>query len=152
MTKSVISAADFRDRAVRIIPIPGFSDKDEPIHIKIRSTGVMNLVSSGRIPNTLLGKVTQLFGETETVAKDSVKLNDITDSQKKDALNKLNGSENGLNDMAALMKVFAEATMVEPTYAEIGEYMTDAQLMAVFGAIYGEVQEAESFRNDKGNE
>ena len=96
--------------------------------------------------------MTQLFGETETVAKDSVKLNDITDSQKKDALNKLNGSENGLNDMAALMKVFAEATMVEPTYAEIGEYMTDAQLMTVFGAIYGEVQEAESFRNDKGNE
>lgn len=148
---NIITAEQFKQRAFQVIALPGFANGDEPIHVKIRAAGVMNLVANGKIPNTLLGKVTELFGETSTVTKDNVSLESITDQQKKEALEKLNKTETGLQDMAQLLRVFAEATMVEPTYAEVGEYMTDEQLMTIFSAMYGEVTQAETFRPDEGN-
>lgn len=148
---NIITAEQFKQRAFQVIALPGFAKGGEPIHVKIRAAGVMNLVANGKIPNTLLGKVTELFGETSTVTKDNVSLESITDQQKKEALEKLNKTETGLQDMAQLLRVFAEATMVEPTYAEVGEYMTDEQLMTIFSAMYGEVTQAETFRPDEGN-
>ena len=111
----------------------------------------MNLIANGRIPNTLLGKVTELFGETQEVTKDNLDMKSITDDQKRKALEKLNKSDSGIQDMAELLRVFAEAALVQPTYAEIGEYMTDDQLMTIFSAMYGEVASAESFRSNEGN-
>lgn len=146
-TPNIITADQFRQRSFQVIPIPGFRKGDEPIYIQIRSTGVMNMLANGRIPNTLLGKVTELFGDTSKVSKDSVPLNGITQEQKTEALDKLSKSDTGLTDMAELLRVFASAAMVQPTYEEVKDSMTDDQLMAVFSAMYGEVMEVESFRN-----
>lgn len=145
-----ISADSFKQMAYSIIQIPGFKEGDEPISIQVKASGIMNMLANGRIPNTLMGKVTELFGDSTGVQKDHLpaNMNNISDEQKTAALAKLNGSESGLTDMASLLKVFAEATMVTPKYADIKEFMTDAQLMAVFGAMYGEVAEAESFHSN----
>lgn len=143
-----ITAAAFNQQANQIIPIPGFRKGSDPIYIQIRTTGVMNMLANGRIPNTLLGKVTELFGDTSKVSKDSVPLESITSDQKAEALAKLSKSDTGLQDMAELLRVFASAAMVSPTYEEVKDSMTDDQLMAVFSAMYGEVQEVESFRNE----
>lgn len=148
---NIITAEQFKQLAFQIIALPGFSKGSEPIHVKIRTSGVMNLIANGKIPNTLLGKVTELFGETSTVTKDNASLASITDQQKKEALDRLNKTDTGIQDMAELLRVFAEASMVEPTYAEVGEYMTDEQLMTIFSAMYGEVTQAETFRTDEGN-
>ncbi len=148
---NIITAEQFKQLAFQIIALPGFSKDSEPIHVKIRAAGVMNLIANGKIPNTLLGKVTELFGETSTVTKDNASLASITDQQKKEALDRLNKTDTGIQDMAELLRVFAEASMVEPTYAEVGEYMTDEQLMTIFSAMYGEVTQAETFRTDEGN-
>ncbi len=61
---NIITLEQFKSKAHRIIPIPGFSKDSEPIYIQIKSTGIMNLLANGRIPNTLLGKVTELVGDT----------------------------------------------------------------------------------------
>lgn len=148
----IITAEEFKNRSFQIIQIPGFTPKDEPIHIQIRTTGIMALLANGRIPNTLLGKVTELFGEDTKVGSATDVTAGITDEVKKQALAKLSASDSGVKDMAELLRVFAEASMVQPTYAEVGEYLTDEQLMTIFGAMYGEVQEAESFRNVKGDD
>lgn len=144
---NVITADAFRQMAFSIIPIPGFKDGDANIMIQVKASGIMNMLANGRIPNTLMGKVTELFGDTKKAGKDELPANmkDISEDQKKNALAKLQGSESGLTDMAELLKVFAEATMVSPKYDEVKDYMTDNQLMAVFGAMYGEVAEAETF-------
>lgn len=146
-TQNIITAEQFRQRSFQVIPIPGFRKDDDPIYIQIRSTGVMNMLANGRIPNTLLGKVTELFGDTSKVSKDSVPLDSITQEQKTEALAKLSKSDTGLTDMAELLRVFASAAMVQPTYEEVKDSMTDDQLMAVFSAMYGEVMDVESFRN-----
>ena len=70
MTHNIISVEEFKNRAFNVIPIPGFKEGDEPIFVQIRATGVMSLIANGRIPNTLLGKVTELFGGGEKVEKD----------------------------------------------------------------------------------
>lgn len=151
MNNNIITAEQFRQKSFQVIPLPGFGKGAESIYVQIRSAGVMNLIANGRIPNTLLGKVTELFGETQEVAKDDLSMAAITDDQKRKALEKLNKSDSGLQDMAELLRVFAEAALVQPTYAEIGEYMTDDQLMTIFSAMYGEVASAESFRSNEGN-
>lgn len=151
MNNNIITAEQFRQKSFQIIPLPGFGKHAEPIYVQIRSAGVMNLIANGRIPNTLLGKVTELFGETQEVTKDNLDMKSITDDQKRKALEKLNKSDSGIQDMAELLRVFAEAALVQPTYAEIGEYMTDDQLMTIFSAMYGEVASAESFRSNEGN-
>ena len=48
--------------------------------------------------------------------------------------------------MASLLRVFAKASLVQPSYDEIGDYLTDEQLMTLFSAMYGEVTDLESFR------
>ena len=151
MNNNIITAEQFRQKSFQIIPLPGFGKDAEPIYVQIHSAGVMNLIANGRIPNTLLGKVTELFGETQEVTKDNLDMKSITDDQKRKALEKLNKSDSGIQDMAELLRVFAEAALVQPTYAEIGEYMTDDQLMTIFSAMYGEVASAESFRSNEGN-
>ena len=144
---TIVSVDQFRSLAHRVIPIPGFTQDAEPIYIQIKSTGIMNMLANGRIPNTLLGKVTELFGDTSKVEKDSIPTAGITEQQKKEALAKLSSTDSGLQDMAELLRVFASASMVQPSYDEVKDYMTDDQLMAVFSAMYGEVMEVESFRS-----
>ena len=152
MTHNIISVEEFKNRAFNVIPIPGFKKGGEPIFVQIRATGVMSLIANGRIPNTLLGKVTELFGVGEKVEKDNATVSGITDEQKQAALAKLSKTETGIADMAELLQVFASASLIQPKYEDIKDYMTDEQLMAIFSAMYGEVQNAESFRSNKGNE
>lgn len=144
---TIVSVDQFRSLAHRVIPIPGFTQDAEPIYIQIKSTGIMNMLANGRIPNTLLGKVTELFGDTSKIEKDSIPTAGITEQQKKEALAKLSSTDSGLQDMAELLRVFASASMVQPSYDEVKDYMTDDQLMAVFSAMYGEVMDVESFRS-----
>ena len=144
---TIVSVDQFRSLAHRVIPIPGFTQDAEPIYIQIKSTGIMNMLANGRIPNTLLGKVTELFGDTSKVEKDSIPTEGITEQQKKEVLAKLSSTDSGLQDMAELLRVFASASMVQPSYDEVKDYMTDDQLMAVFSAMYGEVMDVESFRS-----
>ena len=145
---NIITADAFRQRAFRVIYIPGFSEGDEPIAIQIKSTGIMNMLANGKVPNTLLGKVTELFEANSSIQKDSVPSSAITEEQKSEALKKLSNADSGFQDMAELLKVFAANSMVQPSYEEVKDYMTDEQLMAVFSAMYGEAQSLETFRKD----
>lgn len=144
MTTQPITAEAFKNRAFRIITLPGFNPGDERIPVQIKSTGVMTMLSNGTIPNTLMAKVTELFGNSNGKTKDPKDA--ITEADKQAAIDKLNSSESGLQDMASLLRVFAKASLVQPSYDEIGDYLTDEQLMTLFSAMYGEVTDLESFR------
>lgn len=145
MTTQPITAEAFKNRAFRIITLPGFNPGDERIPVQIKSTGVMTMLSNGTIPNTLMVKVTELFGNSNGKTKNPKAA--ITKADKQAAIDKLNSSESGLQDMASLLRVFAKASLVQPSYDEIGDYLTDEQLMTLFSAMYGEVTDLESFRN-----
>ena len=146
---AVISIEEFKKLSSREVKIHPFIVGEEPITVRVKSTGIMNLISNGRIPNQLMSKVTELFGDTTAVAKDS-NPGEITDEAKAAAMSKLQANEGSLGDMAALMKIFAENALVEPAYSEIGEYLTDEQLSDLFSAAMGGIIELEPFHDDEG--
>lgn len=123
-----ISAKDFINKAVREIDIPGFEPGDI-IQIKIKSMSLMGLVSSGKIPNTLLSGAGDLF-------KDADMLNNPNNVSKVAELN-----QNEIAEMAKIMDVVCKECMVEPKYVDVGEYLTDEQKMAIFESIQGGINQ-----------
>lgn len=112
---SVISAEKFINKSCKEVEIPGF-EKGETITVLLRRTSLMTLAASGKIPNGLMDKVTQLFsGKTPT------------------------GNEAGevalkeMDQIGKIMDIFCGACMVEPKYEEVKDFMTDDQKNAIFG-------------------
>lgn len=127
MSKKIISAQDFIKRATRVVDIPGF-DEGESFSIRIKPISLLSMMVNGKITNELLGVVMELF-------KDNKKASDeeITSIMLKDT-----GLLKSVNDM---MKQVAREVMVEPKFEEIEEYLTDAQVQAIFTQAQGQIQE-----------
>lgn len=145
---AVISLEDFKKLATWEVEIPGFQATSDPITVRIKSTGIMNLLANGRIPNQLMGQVTELFGEGE-VTKDNIS-GMVSEDSKKAAMKKMTEGDDTMKSMATLMKIFAENALVEPTYQEIGDMLTDEQLTEIFGHTMGGVTELEPFHEEQG--
>lgn len=120
----VISLEQFKDMMYQEVTIPGFYDNQESITVKVKPVSLMTLASKGKIPNSLMTAVGELFG--------------------------IGGSKGGktgsvfadhLPDVSSLMHLFAEATLVEPKYSDIKDYLTDRQLEALFARSQGDVKD-----------
>jgi hypothetical protein len=129
MSAQVTSFSDLQRYAEgSIIALPEF-DEGQPLVVRVKRTSLLALMSKGKIPNSLKVKANELFaGGTATLDADD------------DAM---------LNDLHEILEIFAEATLVEPTYNQIkeaGVELTDDQLMTLFGYSQKGVKALESFR------
>lgn len=113
---AITSLEQFKQMAFKEVEIPGFED-EEKVVVRLRKVSILGLASSGKIPNSLMGTVNKLFGEgkggatAEQVASTSME---------------------NLGEMAKLLDLIAENSMVEPKFAEVGEFLTDDQKNAIF--------------------
>lgn len=127
-----ITAEQFIQKSYRNILIPGFNIGDEPIEIRVRTLSLMNMISRKSIPNPLMPAVNKLFKlggkvteeEAEKIAVDNI------------------------DEMTEFLGFICDKAMIEPTYDEIGEYMTQEQVMAVFSSTQGTVNNLTPFRNE----
>lgn len=126
---AIITAEQFRNKAVSIISIPGF-DKDETFEIKVKKLSLVGLMSSGKIPNSLMSVVKDAFAGIKSGA--SSEDNDAAMMDKAGEIGKL------------LDIVCAEA-MVEPRFDDIRDVMNDAQKMEIFAFTQGGVEQAKNF-------
>lgn len=113
-----------------VVELPGFSST--PFVARLRQASLVNLVANGKIPNKLLGLATTLFN---------------SDSEK---LNKHLEKKDGITDMYEIMKIMANACLVEPTLADIEEAgleLSDIQLTAIFNYSQRGVDGLEPFRS-----
>lgn len=98
-----------------ILRFPDFSD-GQPFIAKVKRPCLLGMVNSGRIPNQLLKTAEELFqGKVNTASK--------------------KGDGEGLKNLMEICEIFAEASLVQPTYQQIkdaGIELTDTQLMAFF--------------------
>ena len=132
---AVISAEQFKNKAVSIISIPGF-DEDETFEIRVRKLSVVGLISSGKIPNSLMKVVKDAFeGIKSTTEKDNA------DSSIMDKA----------GEIGKLLDIVCAEAMLEPTFADVKEFMNDAQKLAVFQFTQGGVKQAEMFHTVPGN-
>lgn len=126
-----ISVEQFIQKSQREILIPGFSVGDEPIEIKVRTLSIVNMLSRKTIPNALMPAVEKLF-----------KLGGNVTEEQAEAI----ATEN-IDSMVEFLAFICDKAMIQPTYEEVGEYMTEEQMMAVFNSTQGTVNSLKSFRD-----
>ena len=112
-----------------IVKLPDFAE-GQPLIARMKRPSMLALAAHGQIPNSLLTTASQMF--TGDVNQ-QVGIND----------------SNVLKDMYDICHTMAEATLVEPTLAEIegaGLELTDEQLMAIFNYTQAGIKALENFR------
>lgn len=113
-----------------IVKLPDFAEK-QPLVVRIKRPSLLSLAKSGQIPNSLLTTAAELF----TKGGQGLDADDT----------------NMLADMYNVCHVIAEASLVEPTLAEIestGLELTDEQLMAIFNYSQAGVEALKPFRQE----
>ena len=121
-------------KQTEIIELPAFED-GTLLNVEVKKPNMMQLISSGKIPNTLLSSAMDMFnGKTgEKMQKASDNIGD-------------------LKELVGMMNVIAEASLVRPSYKEIkslGIDLTDNQLMGLLMYSQGGIKALENFRNQQ---
>lgn len=124
MSKIAITAEQFKNKATRLIDIPGF-EEGELITVLIKPVSILQMMNNGVIANELLATVLELFGENQ--GKD-LKPEDIF----KDG--------DSVTILTQMMNKVCEEVLVEPKYCEIAEYLTDEQKQSIFEQASGTKQ------------
>ncbi|MBB6716272.1 hypothetical protein [Clostridium gasigenes] len=107
------------------VDLPGW-DIGDVFTCKLKRTNLLDLAAKGKIPNTLMGTVVDLFKGNGPVPEDEASLKTINE----------------------LSELFCEVTMVEPTFKAIQETigMTDDQKIAIYNFAIKGVRALEPFR------
>lgn len=135
--RQITSINEWKDRSQPLVDIQGF-EPGEYLTVRLKSVSMLNLVKSGKIPNALLEEATKLF----TGAKDN--------SGNVDEAKILNNIGN-TDGVMQIIDTVVESAMVEPTFNEVKEFITDAQKMEIFNWTQGGIESLKSFRKEQGN-
>src|SRR5690554_5033899 len=102
----ILSIEQLKNMATTIIKIPHF-EGTSTIKVRVQKPRLMAMASQGKIPNHLLGIVnTMMFG------------------------NKKEKKEVNITDVAKTYELYCRACLVEPSYEEIKDIITDDQMIA----------------------
>lgn len=114
------------------VKLSSFDDGTEFI-VEMKKPNMMQLITSGKVPNTLLSIAMQMFngatGELAVKATEDAKT---------------------LKELVGMMEVLAEACLVTPSYSMLKENnidLTEPQLMDILTYSQGGVKALENFRN-----
>lgn len=127
----ILSIEQLREMANPIIKVPNF-DNTGYINIRVQKPKLLKMASEGKIPNHLMNiAVTMINGKPRKERK-------LTD-------------EEYIKEINSAMELYCRACMVEPTYEEMEDILTDDQKGTIFTWGLGEVQALDSFRTDTGD-
>lgn len=116
---------EIKAKAVQELEIPGFID-GESITIKVQKPRIMAMMAQGKIPNPLMGTIQKLMKGQTTSTKDT-----------------------DLVEMAKVFEFYCKTCMVEPSYEELADIITDEQMMSIFDWAIGGIMQVDSFRPDE---
>lgn len=133
--KKIASVDDFKQRLETVITLTDWDEFGEryDLNVRVKKVSMANLMGAGVIPNTLMQKV--------------VSLKDPNRNNKKQA--EMSYTPDMVKDSLAAMKAIAGAVLIEPTYEELEDYLTDNQLSQLVSYINGGVESLERFRNEQ---
>lgn len=147
-----ISAADFIKESTSILMLPPFNEGGAEIPVQVRRVPVLAMMSNGALPNTLISGIMDLFGQKKDEIKEFTGSREELEKELGDqAKNILGADDMDIMQLGEAMSKFAEACLVSPTYAEIGDYLTDEQRTALFEFSMQGIKSVESFRSDSGD-
>jgi hypothetical protein len=126
----VISAENFRKKATRIISIPGFTD-DECFDVMIKSVSVTDMLVNGKLPNSLIKIVSDMFKSNNVKVSKDGEFNG-------DTMEMLDDPDK-LKELMNMMKVIAKEALVEPKFDDIADVITTEQIQKIFEQASGGV-------------
>lgn len=132
---AIITAEQFRNKSVAIIEIPGF-DPGETFEIKVRKLSLVGLISSGKIPNTLMKVVKDAFAGIKSSANGEQDESAVMDKA---------------GEIGKLLSIVCKEAMVEPAFDDVKDVMNDAQMLAVFQFTQGGVEDVKPFLGVEGD-
>lgn len=97
------------------------------IEIEVMKPKIVRMVKNGMVPNPLM--------KVATMAIKGFKVDDIT-----------------ADEVIKLYELYCEACMVNPTFKEVRDYITDEQMQYIFAYGQGTGAQLNSFRTDKKND
>ena len=120
---------ELKKMAMSIIEIPNF-DNTGTIKVRVQKPRLLTMAKEGKIPNHLLGVANELItGETSRKKEGSVKIKDVAD----------------------MLELYCKACLVEPSYEEFKDIITDEQMFAIFDWGMDGIEDLENFREDEGD-
>lgn len=135
--KQITSIEEFRNQSQPLVDIIGF-EPGNYITVRLKRISLMSLVKTGKIPNALLKKATELFTGAK---KENGKVDEVQ------ILSNM-GELDGINE---IIDTVCDAAMVEPKFSDVKEYLTDEQKTEIFQWTQGGIKALESFRTEQGN-
>lgn len=121
-----ISAAEFKNKATKLINIPGFEPGEE-IQVRIKPATLLSMIVGGKLPNELLTAVSELF-EGPQLSEEEMGKKLLNDRKSMEAFNQM-------------LEQVCQEVMLEPKYVEIKDYMTDEQRQSIFTQATGNVNQ-----------
>ncbi|MDI6617899.1 MAG: hypothetical protein QME45_04365 [Clostridiales bacterium] len=118
-------------KAIKIITIPGF-ESNETMTVKLKRPNLPQMAAQGKIPNPLLSAI---MDRIPGVPKDHKSKDDTP----------------ALTKSGQVLEFYCKASMVEPTYEEVQDIITDDQMYAIMDWCLTGVVQLNSFRTDKAN-
>lgn len=127
MTDTIFSIDELKKQSQPIIAIPNF-DNTGTINVRVQRPRLLDMAKRGDIPNHLIGIAHQMLtGKQDTGKMDNKK---------------------ALQRTASIMELYTRACLVEPSYDDFKEIMTDEQGDTIFSWAMGMVSTLDSFRAD----
>lgn len=128
----ILSIAELKKMANPIIEIPNF-DNTGTIKVRLQRPKLMSMAVQGKIPNHLMNIAsTMITGKPNTEKKKMT-------------------SEEYIKEINGAMELYCMACLVEPSYEEFKDIMTDDQKGFIFNWGIGEVSSLDNFRANKEN-
>lgn len=125
MTDTIFSIDELKKQSQPIIAIPNF-DNTGTINVKVQRPRLLDMAKRGDIPNHLIDIAHQMLtGKQDTGKMDNKK---------------------ALQRTASIMELYTRACLVEPSYDDFKEIMTDEQGDTIFSWAMGMVSTLDSFR------
>lgn len=128
----IIKIEDLKKLATPVVNIPNF-DNTGTIAVRLQKPKLLRMAQQGTIPNHLI-----------KVAATMVSGQGYPDIEKQT-------DQKRLEIMDQTIELYCRACMVEPTYEEMEDYLTDEQRGFIFDWAIGEVESLESFRAEQTN-
>ena len=123
----ILSIQELKKMATTVIEIPNF-DNSGTIKVRIQKPRLMAMAAQGKIPNHLLGIVNTMMFPSKKEKK-----------------------EPNVEEIGKIYELYCRACLVEPSYEEIKDIITDEQMEAIFDWAMGDVKKLETFRNNEGD-
>ncbi len=123
----ILSIEQLKKMATTVIEIPDFEGTGT-IKVRVQKPRLMAMAAQGKIPNHLLGIVNNMMFPSKKEKK-----------------------EPNIEEIAKIYELYCRACLVEPSYDEIKDIITDEQMEAIFDWAMGDMKKVETFRSNEGN-